>query len=98
MIRKIMPSVIATDLISVQPMSTPGGLVFPMFTFAVLDHAELDTGETWYTVRVNGKIRQWLMDEYVNGPDYIIVDSDNRVNCVDIPERILLVLQLKWAT
>lgn len=59
LIRKVIPSVIATELVGVQPMSEPAGLVFSM--------REKYFRETWYK-----RVLKYIKKVFTEGDDYYL--------------------------
>lgn len=99
LIRKVMPSLIASQIVGVQPMSSPMGEIWGMDTlyrrFQIISQYELDTGEIWYKVTVTNEIQAWLEETFNEGVDFRITESDYAI-AVNIPDRVLVLLKLKW--
>ncbi|HET8688564.1 MAG TPA: hypothetical protein VFM18_18275 [Methanosarcina sp.] len=102
LVRQHMPTLLAQQVVGVQPMTTNTGSIFGVNTtfnprppFSVIDSSILNTGETWHTVVVNNEVYQWLQETYANHEDYANLQSNSGI-IVDIPDRILVMIQLRW--
>lgn len=89
LIRRVVPNLIAHDLVSVQPMSDP----FRMYS--VVEKRTVN-GKDIYSVVLDDKIWEWMKDTYVEGKDYTVFRRLKGV-WVDIGEDLLVMLKLKWS-
>lgn len=73
-IRKLMPSVIAQDIVSVQPMTSPNGLVFDIKYEAPKSFVRVDASkdglplppEGYIAVDVNWEVARWISEQPIH--------------------------------
>lgn len=83
-IRKLVPTLIAQDIVGVQPMGS--GLDYSVGASALVD------GVPWYTLRIwNQKVRHWL-NELPTANNWCTIDDYH----VDVSEEVLLLIKLRW--
>lgn len=99
MIRKVMPAVIAQDIVGVQPMNIPP----KYFTYKVIDRKDIDIfiPENHQVVFVNAEVGIWIQKQPVHLWKYIDLNRDGdewdiRTHYV-VSDELLTLLALKWA-
>lgn len=76
-------SIELNDLVFIEPMR-----------YEVLDESIVD-GKRWFSVQVNDEIVEWLLDTFILDVDFVFVHHLKGV-WVDMPERVFVLLKLKW--
>ena len=111
MIRKVIPTMIANQIIGVQPMTGSVGQIHTMRTsyaprpkFTVLSERKRWTITTsiatWYTVSCWGDVRNWIMETFPDDENTLWAeDQDQDVfHCVvEMHEKVYGFLKLKWS-
>jgi hypothetical protein len=88
-IRRIVPNLIAAEIVGVQPMYG----VLKMYS--VLESAVVD-GVTMYSITADAKVLTWIRATFVEDKDYFIVRQVKGV-WYDVSEEVMTLLKLKWA-
>jgi len=87
-IRRIVPSLIASDIIGVQPMSNS----FAKFRIGKTE--EID-GQTWYNITCVDEIWQWIIDTIDN--DQYTDGTDEYQNRFTLSPQAMMLFKLKWS-
>jgi len=88
MIRNVMPSIIASSIVNVQPMTWPGE------KFAIGKEEEIN-GEVWYNVTCDDEIWQWVIDT-IDDSQY--QDGTNEFqNRLTLSPEAMMMFKLKWS-
>lgn len=87
-IRRIIPSVIANDIVNVQPM------FLPKEKYRVGKEEKIN-GEIWHNITCTDEIRQWVIDtiddaQYLDGTN----DFQNRLT---LSPQAMMLFKLKWS-
>lgn len=103
LVRRVMPELIATDLVGVQPMSLPAGFVFDINNrfiygqpYYVTKQWELD-GKRWYLLELNDQVKAWITETFTETVDYSpFTVSEGREGTV-VGEETYMLIKLKWS-
>ena len=106
MIRKVMPSVLAKEIIGVQPMTGSNGQVFDMTytvpkSFRLVDHI-LDglppPPDGYLTVDVNWEVARWLKDQPIHMWKFCDVPAYSMsMKRYTISEKLYTMMALRWS-
>lgn len=111
LIRKVVPTMIANQIIGVQPMTAPTGQIHTMRTsyalrpkFTVLSERKRWTittsVATWYTVSCGIDVRNWIMETFPDDENTLWHENQDQdvFHCVvEIHEKVFNFLKLKWS-
>ena len=111
LIRKVIPNMIANQIIGVQPMTGPTGQIHTMRTsyaprpkFTVLSERKRWTittsVATWYTVSCGIDVRNWIMETFPDDENTLWRENQDQdvFHCVvEIHEKVYGFLKLKWS-
>ena len=88
MIRRIIPSVIASELVGVQPM-------MGMYEKYSVIKIEDVNGQNWYHMICNDEIWQWVIDTIDQA--HYSDDTNEYQNRMILSEEATMMLKLKWS-
>lgn len=97
LIRKIVPNLIAQNLVGVQPMTAPSGMAYTMkspwaASYNVIRQI-IDSDSKWaYEIAATPEVRAWIQESFILG-----VDFDEAAPYVLMTESTYLLLKLKWS-
>jgi hypothetical protein len=99
-VTKHNPTLMAQQLVNVQPMPPGTGRIFDLNgdfarMFAIIETKQVD-GKMVYSVTGGTEILDWVQETFVSGADYTLVRNLKGV-WVDVNEDVLMLLKLKWA-
>ena len=111
MIRKVFPTMIANQIVGVQPMTGPTGQIHTLRTsyaprpkFTVLSQRNRFTlnkfDATWYTVSCGIDVRNWIMETFPDDEHTLWQENQDQdvFHCVvEIHEKVYGFLKLKWS-
>jgi len=111
MIRKVFPTMIANQIVGVQPMTGPTGQIHTLRTsyaprpkFTMLSERKRYTlntfGATWYTVSCGIDVRNWIVETFPDDENTLWQENQNQdvFHCViEIHEKVCNFLKLKWS-
>jgi hypothetical protein len=111
MIRKVFPTMIANQIVGVQPMTAPTGQIHTLRTsyaprpkFTVLSERKrwtiLTSVATWYTVSCGIDVRNWIMETFPDDEHTLWQENQDQdvFHCVvEIHEKVFNFLKLKWS-
>ena len=111
MIRKVIPTMIANQIVGVQPMTGSVGQIHTLRTsyatrskFTVLSERKRYTlntfGATWYTVSCGIDVRNWIIETFPDDENTLWVESQDQdvFHCVvELHEKVYGFLKLKWS-
>jgi len=111
MIRKVVPMMIANQIIGVQPMTGPTGQIHTMRTsyatrpkFTLLSQRNrfiLNTFDaTWYTVSGEIEVRNWIIETFPDDENTLWQenqDQDVFHFVIEMHEKVYNMLKLKWS-
>jgi hypothetical protein len=111
MIRKVFPTMIANQIVGIQPMTGPIGQIHTLRTsyaprpkFTVLSERKRWTittsVATWYTVSCGIDVRNWIMETFPDDENTLWRENQDQdvFHCVvEIHEKVYGFLKLKWS-
>ena len=111
LIRKVIPTMIANQIVGVQPMTGSVGQIHTLRTryaprpkFTVLSERKRWTittsVATWYTISCDIEVRNWIMETFPDDENTLWQeDQDQDVfHCaIEIHEKVCNFLKLKWS-
>lgn len=105
MIRKVMPALIAQDIVGVQPMTGPTGSIFNVnpkyLKYEVLDTSWQSTCPFGHTaIQTNVEIAHWIEQQPVHMWKYIDLEKDGRTFALNtyffVSNELLTWLRMRW--
>ena len=111
LIRKVIPNMIANQIVGVQPMTGSIGQIHTMRTsyaprpkFTMLSQRNrftLNTFDaTWYTISCGIDVRNWIMETFPDDENTLWVENQDQdvFHCVvEIHEKVCNILKLRWS-
>ena len=100
LIRKVVPSLIAQDIVGVQPMTGPTGSVFNvkhtwMDAYTVITHEYFNIPEGYVVVEVNREISTWIESMAIHM--WKPADGTRLRSCYTISGPLYTMLVLKYS-
>jgi len=93
-IRKVMPSVIASQIVGVQPMMSPGGF-WRAATYKVIEERKVADGKLYHVKIYQNPIIAWVEETFAED-DYGVIGDETGGDVYVLPEKIYAMLKLKF--
>ena len=93
MIRRILPNVIAHEIVGVQPMGINKFMDKPYY---ITKQWELE-GQHWYLLELTDQARSWLTETFVEKVDYSPFEIFEGQEGTVVTAEVYTLLKLKWA-
>ena len=111
MIRKVIPTMIANQIIGVQPMTGSTGQIHTMRTsyaprpkFTILSQRNrfnlLTFDGIWYTISCDIEVRNWIIETFPDDEHILWQENQDQdvFHCViEVHEKVCNFLKLKWS-
>ena len=106
MIRKMMPSMLSSQLVGVQPMSTGTGSIFNLKTryyetgsahYKIIKSWTAGRGRKMHRITVSNEVLLWLQTEYDQSNERVYSWWIFERNNINITDDMMMILRLRWA-
>lgn len=100
-LRRVIPKLMAADILGVQPMSLPTGLVFNINNrmgqpYYITKQWEL-AGKHWYLLELTDQVKTWLTETFTETVDYTPFEIFEGQEGTVVTEETYTLLKLRWA-
>lgn len=104
MIRQHMPSLLASQIVGVQPMTGTIGQIFNMknkyssnYNYLILKSWTAGRGRRMHRVQVRYQVLEWLREEYDQSQEQTPSWWLFQGHVINVTEDMMMILRLRWA-